>query len=127
MDGLPPRHALATFIDLYVSPSHRDDRADGCPMTALNSDMPTPAAGRARGFRYGGVKTMVASMKNRLSSAGVDNADGLAPAVLAAMVGAVSLSRAVSDKIFSDELLVAARSGIKARLGLNDNALSEFA
>jgi hypothetical protein len=74
-----------------------------------------------------GVKSMVARMKDRLSSAGIDNAEALAPAVLAAIVGAVSMSRAVGDKTLSDELLVAARSGIKARLGLNDNALSEFA
>jgi hypothetical protein len=66
-------------------------------------------------------------MKQRLASARIDDADSLAPAILAAMVGAVSMSRAVSDKTLSDELLVAARSGIKARLGLNDNALSEFA
>jgi hypothetical protein len=66
-------------------------------------------------------------MKNRLSAADIDDADGLAPAILSAMVGAVALARAVNDKTLSDELLVAARSGIKARLGLNDAALSEFA
>ena len=126
VDGLPPRHALATVIDLYVSPSHRDGAGDGCPVTSLNSDMPRQPQAVREAFDSG-VKAMVARMKDRLSSAGVDDAESLAPAVLAAMVGAVSMSRAVSDKTLSDELLVAARSGIKARLGLHDNALSEFA
>ena len=126
VDGLPPRHALATVIDLYVSPRHRDSIGDGCPLTSLNSDMPRQPQTVREAFDSG-VKTMVATMKSRLSSAGVDNAEGLASAILAAMVGAVSMARAVSDKTLSDELLVAARSGIKARLGLNDSALSEFA
>jgi TetR/AcrR family transcriptional regulator, transcriptional repressor for nem operon len=126
VEGLPPRHALATVIDLYVSPRHRDGVGDGCPVTSLNSDMPRQPPAVRDAFDSG-VKTMVATMKQRLASAGIDDADSLAPAVLAAMVGAVSMSRAVSDKTLSDELLVAARSGIKARLGLNDNALSEFA
>ena len=126
IEGLPPRHALATVIDLYVSPYHRDNAGDGCPVTSLNSDMPRQPQAIRDAFDAG-VKGMVARMKERLSSARVDNADSLAPAVLAAMVGAVSMSRAVSDKTLSDELLVAARSGIKARLGLHDNALSEVA
>jgi TetR/AcrR family transcriptional repressor of nem operon len=126
IEGLPPRHALATVIDLYVSPRHRDSAGDGCPVTSLNSDMPRQPPAIRDAFDAG-VKAMVARMKDRLSSAGIDNAEGLAPAVLAAIVGAVSMSRAVGDKTLSDELLVAARSGIKARLGLNDNALSEFA
>jgi TetR/AcrR family transcriptional repressor of nem operon len=126
LDGLPPRHALATVIDLYVSAQHRDGIADGCPLTSLNSDMPRQADAVRETFDRG-VKGMVARMKNRLSAADIDDADGLAPAILSAMVGAVALARAVNDKTLSDELLVAARSGIKARLGLNDAALSEFA
>jgi len=126
IEGLPPRHALATVIDLYVSPYHRDNLGDGCPVTSLNSDMPRQPQAVRDAFDSG-VKAMVAMMKSRLAAAHVDNAESLAPAVLAAIVGAVSMSRAVSDKTLSDELLVAARNGIKARLGLNDNALSEYA
>src|ERR1700743_2505062 len=40
LEGLPPRHALATYIDFYVAETHRDVPANGCPITALNSDMP---------------------------------------------------------------------------------------
>lgn len=125
VEGLPPRHALATVIDLYVSPYHRDHAGDGCPVTSLNSDMPRQPQAVRDAFDAG-VKMMVSGMKSRLAAARVDNAESLAPAVLAAMVGAVSMSRAVSDKTLSDELLVAARNGIKTRLGLNDHALSEY-
>src|ERR1700742_4652397 len=36
-DGMPPRHALAAYIDFYVSVRHRDNPTNGCPVTALNS------------------------------------------------------------------------------------------
>lgn len=126
VEGLPPRHALATVIDLYVSPYHRDNADDGCPLTSLNSDMPRQPQAVRDAFDKG-VKTMVTRMTDRLVAARIDNAESLAPAVLSAMVGAVSLSRAVNDKTLSDELLVAARDGIKARLGLRDATLEEHA
>lgn len=126
IEGLPPRHALATVIDMYVSKYHRDNADDGCPITSLNSDMPRQPEAIRDAFDTG-VKGMVARMTKRLSAAHIGNAGSLAPAVLSAMVGAVSLSRAVNDKTLSDELLLAARSGIKARLGLDDALLSEHA
>jgi len=126
IQGLPPRHALATVIDLYVSKYHRDNADDGCPITSLNSDMPRQPEAIREVFDKG-VKGMVARMTKRLSAARIENAESLAPAVLSAMVGAVSLSRAVNDKTLSDELLVAARDGIKARLGLSDATLEEYA
>lgn len=124
--GLPPRHALATFIDSYVSSSHRDSPAEGCPVAGLNSDLPRQSK-KIRDAFDEGVKLMVAAMEKRIADAGLDNAHALAPAIISAMVGAVSLSRAVTDKNLSDELLAAARGSIKARLGLTDSALSESA
>ncbi len=127
VEGLPPRHALATVIDLYVSPRHRDGVGDGCPVTSLNSDMPRQPPAVRDAFDSG-VKTMVERMKESPRPPPASITPMISrQCVLAAMVGAVSMSRAVSDETLSDELLVAARSGIKARLGLNDNALSEFA
>ena len=126
VEGLPPRHALATVIDSYVSPRHRDNLSDGCPVTSLTSDMPRQSKAVRDAFDAG-VKIMVEMMKARLANAGLDNVESLAPAVLSAMVGAVSMSRAVNDKTLSDELLIAARGGIKTRLGLSDATLEEYA
>jgi len=49
--------------------------------------------------------------------------EALAASVLSAMAGAVAVSRAISDKRLSDELLGAARASIKARLGLSEAVL----
>ena len=120
---LPPRHALATYIDSYVSVAHRDNPERGCPIVALNSDLPRQSEKFRAAFDRG-VKSLVEALTGWLTDAGFGEAERLASSILSAMVGAVSLSRAVSDRELSDELLKAARDGIKSRLGLTDAALS---
>jgi TetR/AcrR family transcriptional repressor of nem operon len=122
--GLPPRHALATYIDHYVSPSHRDHPERGCPIVALNSDLPRQSK-KFRAAFDAGVKSLVDALSGWLADAGFLDAEALASSILSAMVGAVALSRAVSDRQLSDELLDGARTGIKARLGLSDAVLSQ--
>lgn len=128
-EGLPPRHALATYIDFYVSARHRDDASHGCPITALNSDMPR----QSKKFRQtfdAGVKSLVAALAHRIEAAGVamgQDASALAASVLSAMAGAVAVSRAVSDRRLSDEMLETARESIKMRLGVSDADLARSA
>jgi TetR/AcrR family transcriptional repressor of nem operon len=122
-EGLPPRHALATYIDFYVSPRHRDNPSTGCPITALNSDMPRQSK-KFRDTFDRGVKVLVGRIAGWLAASGHADPDALAASVLSAMAGAVAVSRAVSDKSLSDEMLEAARAGIKARLGVSDVDLS---
>ena len=124
VDGLPPRHALATYIDFYVSPRHRDDRANGCPITALNSDLPRQSKAVRAAFD-GGVKSLVAGLEQRIAEAGIEgDAHALAASVISAMAGAVAISRAVTDPVLSDQMLATARESIKARLGVSDADLS---
>jgi TetR/AcrR family transcriptional regulator, transcriptional repressor for nem operon len=126
-EGLPPRHALATFIDFYVSPAHRDDPTRGCPIVMLNSELPRQSK-KFRSVFDGGVRRLAATLAEMIRDAGIDaandNGETLAASLLSAMAGAVAVSRAVSDKRLSDEMLEAARASIKARLGLTDVALS---
>jgi TetR/AcrR family transcriptional repressor of nem operon len=115
--GLSPRDALRHYIDSYVSPEHRDRAGGGCPLVALNSHLPR----QSRKFRMAfdaGVQTMVADLARRLDAAGVEGGESRAQEMVAAMAGAVAVSRAVSDKRLSDEVLATTRESIKARLGL---------
>ena len=123
IEGLPPKHALAAYIDFYVAAAHRDNPGNGCPITALNSDMPRQSK-RFRALFETGVKGLAAALCERMTEAGVADAQKLAPSILSAMAGAVALSRTISDSDLSDELLASARAGIKARLGLTDVALA---
>ncbi|HEY4942027.1 MAG TPA: TetR/AcrR family transcriptional regulator [Rhizomicrobium sp.] len=123
LEGLPPKHALATYIDFYVAPVHRDDPANGCALTALNSDMPRQSK-KFRAAYETGVKSLAGFLAERMTAAGIADAGKLAPSILAAMAGAVSMSRTISDPELSDELLASTRAGIKARLGLTDLTLA---
>ncbi len=124
LEGLPPKHALATYIDFYVAPRHRDDPAHGCPITALSSDMPRQSK-KFRATFETGVTSLSAHLAKLMAEAGIAHADKLAPSILAAMAGAVALARTISDATLSDELLASTRAGIKARLGLTETALAE--
>ena len=117
-EGLGPREALAAYIDFYLSTSHRDHRGAGCPLVALNSDLPRQPKAFRDAFDAG-VKRLVDRLSVWIAAAGLDNAEALAVSTLSAMLGAVALSRAVSDRVLSDRLLEWARHGIRARLGLD--------
>jgi TetR/AcrR family transcriptional repressor of nem operon len=125
-EGLPPKHALATYIDFYVSANHRDRPAHGCPITALNSDIPRQSRQMRSAFDDG-VKSLVKNLQALIESAAIDasgDPKALAASVLSAMAGAIAVSRAVSDKQLSDEMLETARLSIKARLCVDDASLS---
>ncbi len=123
LEGLPPKHALATYIDFYVAAAHRDDPANGCPITALNSDMPRQSKKFRAAFETG-VTNLAGLLAEMMAKAGIAEAEQLAPSILSAMAGAVSLSRTISDPDLSDDLLASTRAGIKARLGLTETSLA---
>ena len=122
-DGASPREALSLFVDSYVSPAHRDRFTTGCPIVALNSDLPRQPK-KFRAAFDAGIRTLAGTLAGWMAAAKIDGGEALAASVLAAMAGAVAVSRGVSDKRLSDELLVAARQSIRARLGLTDADLS---
>jgi TetR/AcrR family transcriptional repressor of nem operon len=123
-DGMPPRHALAAYVDFYVSQRHRDNPTNGCPVTALNSDLPRQSKAFRKAFDDG-AKMLVTSMETRIRDAGIEgDAHALAASVLSAMAGAVAISRAISDRSLSDQMLETARESIKQRLGVDDLSLS---
>ncbi len=126
VEGLPPLHALDAYIDFYVSPIHRDHPANGCPIAALNSDSPRQSK-KFRSAYDDGVHGLTEMICALLQAADYEEPAALSRSILSAMVGAISLSRSVADKKLSDDLLQAARTGIKARLGLTDAALSRIA
>tara|TARA_R110000868_G_scaffold35321_7_gene126799 strand:+ start:4183 stop:4785 length:603 start_codon:yes stop_codon:yes gene_type:complete len=113
--GLEPRAALDAYVDQYVAPLHRDHVATGCPVVALSSDLPRQSVAFRRAFDAG-VAQMTKMLSGRMSRAGLANAEARAPAVLAAMVGAVTLARTLSNKESSDALLDASRTAIKSTL-----------
>ena len=90
----------------YLSSGHRDDCAGGCPVAALAGDAARKSP-QARATMATGIERMIASQTDE---AGRVAAVGR----VAAMVGAIILSRAIGEGELSDEVIAATRAWIGA-------------
>ena len=112
-----PAIAIERFIDSYLSTRHRDHPDHGCPLPSLSGEL-ARLPGPARANFTAGLNRLTSSMAKRVAELGRSDADSLASSVVAEMVGALALSRAVAKPSESDALLEASRRSIKARIGL---------
>jgi TetR/AcrR family transcriptional repressor of nem operon len=113
----PPREALKIYFDFYLSADHRDRRDRGCPLPALSADLPRlPVQSRET---YGqGVARLTGLLASRLEAADCTDPKATASSILAELVGAVALARAVSDRTQSNVILKASRESIRSRVGI---------
>ena len=117
MESGDPRTALRAYIDFYLSAAHRDSRERGCPLPALSGDL--ARSGSAARGRFGtGAAALSARLARALDGLDVDNPAAEANAMLAQLVGAVALSRAVDDAAQSDAILADTHAALVARYGL---------
>lgn len=94
---------LDAFSD-YMTSSHRDDREDGCPLTAMGSELVRASEdtrhAATESFRKL-VETMTPFMRQQEDEEGFD----LALSVMTNMIGAVTIARMVDDPVLSDRIL----------------------
>jgi TetR/AcrR family transcriptional repressor of nem operon len=103
---------LAAVADFYLSAGHRGETGEGCPIVALGSD----AARQSKEVRapfQDGIKAHLQVIEELMPQDGAVNATEKAMVTLALMVGAVTLSRIVTDEDLSDRLLAAADNELK--------------
>ncbi|HET6158332.1 MAG TPA: helix-turn-helix domain-containing protein [Dongiaceae bacterium] len=110
--GTPPAD-LTAYAARYLSPSHRNNVAGGCPVAALASETIRQPGG-ARAEMTAGLKHQI----ERLSriAPGADQARKRRAAIgsWAAMVGAMILARMSDDSELSDEVLSETRAWLAA-------------
>jgi len=99
-----PTGGLADFAAGYLSPSHRDNRAGGCPTAALAAET-VRLAGEPRAEMTAGVKRQIARL-SRIAP-GETDAQKRQAAIgsWAAMMGAMILARVSDDPGLSAEIL----------------------
>jgi TetR/AcrR family transcriptional regulator, transcriptional repressor for nem operon len=112
--GAPRRAALALFVERYLSTRVRDAGDSRCPMVAFATDVSRESAEVQARYTLG-----MSAYLDTLATA-MESGRAAAMALLAELVGALTLARSVAatDRALSDELLAAARTQIVARLGL---------
>ena len=111
---LPLEERFDAFVQGYLSSSHRNDRAHGCVLPALGTDIArsSPKARRAFGRKLGKMIDMAAQMLPEMSP---EEARQAATSALATMMGAIVLARAVGDKAMSDDILAAGQQALRRR------------
>lgn len=116
-----PNEALRLYVENYLSPRHRDGRERGCPLPSLSADLARlePASRERFGKGVAGLTERVTAM---LTAIGVASPEAQAASMLAEMVGALALSRAVADSDQSDAILTRSREAILARFDLEEVA-----
>ncbi len=114
-DHPDPAVAMRQFIDSYLSTRHRDAPESGCPLPSLAGELARlPPTAKLR--FAAGLDRLTAGMAKRIKELGRPNAEGLAASIIAEMVGALALSRAVENKSDADRILTTSRESVKERL-----------
>ena len=96
--------AITAIIDGYLSPLHRDKPETGCAVAALPAEIARGSA-RARQSYARQVRRYLDLLVELGSSTDSDSERDDALLTLSALVGALSMARAVDDPELSDEIL----------------------
>jgi TetR/AcrR family transcriptional repressor of nem operon len=108
-DSQPPaREGLEAFIRAYLSPEHRDQRADGCPSAALLDEIARRPAATRQVFTDELLST-ADDVAARLDRTDAEAARTDALTILGFMIGALQLARALADRDLSDQILARSR------------------
>jgi TetR/AcrR family transcriptional regulator, transcriptional repressor for nem operon len=99
--GLGRSAALAAIVEGYLSRLHRDKPETGCAVAALPTDI-----ARADPRAQAAYSRQVRSYIDALTELAPDRHPDQAHLILAALVGALLLARAVDDPGLSDEILM---------------------
>jgi len=112
-----PDHPYAALLDHYLSAWHRDDPGRGCAFAALGND----AARSGKKVRHAfaeGLQPLLDILTEAIPGGSKAVRRRKAVATMAALVGALTLARAVDDPALSDEILIAARRELLAAAGV---------
>ena len=109
-----PEKRLATIIDGYLSPTHRDDPGHGCAITSLGAEIARESPKARRAFTVK-VEQLIDLIADQIQDVPRKTARKQATGLLATMMGTLVLSRIAGSGEFSDEVLQAGREAALAR------------
>jgi TetR/AcrR family transcriptional regulator, transcriptional repressor for nem operon len=107
-DPNKPR-TFSAMVRSYLSRTHRDSRSSGCAIAALVSDV-----GRADVLSRKVMEKHIEGFMSAAAAAIGDKDDARAITAVSAMVGAIAISRVMTDEKRSDAILRAVRENIIA-------------
>jgi len=108
---------LDVALDAYLSPEHRDDPGQGCPLAALLPELARQPLETRRVY----ADNFLALARELASAlpAKTKDSDAVAIAIYATLIGSVQLARAAEGTDLSDRILAAGRDAVRALAGRN--------
>ncbi|MDF0518727.1 TetR/AcrR family transcriptional regulator [Bradyrhizobium yuanmingense] len=107
-----PDDPLGAVIGFYLSGDHRGEKMDGCPIVALGSDAARQGPEVKAEFEAG-IKAHLDVLDRFLAGTGDEASRSKSMAILATMIGAVTLSRVINDPDLAQAVLDAAAKQVR--------------
>jgi AcrR family transcriptional regulator len=99
------------FIDLYLSPAHRDTPDKGCPLPTMASEL--GQRGQPSDITDELIQRMLATLEARLPG---DDNTAQSLTMMSTLIGAVVLSRSAKDPQLADRILDTTREQLKKQV-----------
>jgi TetR/AcrR family transcriptional repressor of nem operon len=100
----PGQKGLEAVVGRYLSAAHRDNRREGCALAALGSELPR-ADTETRNAATAAFLKLVDIVAGQIDEAKPEETKKRAMAAVSTMIGALTMSRIVTDKRLSNSLL----------------------
>jgi TetR/AcrR family transcriptional repressor of nem operon len=113
------RRGYIRLVNGYLSVEHRDQPESGCGVAGLAADA-ARTDGPARDAYTHQVKNCLSVLADRAEEPDPKMAEREAVLLLSALVGAISIARAVGDEALSNQILRDAGTALKERLSRAD-------
>ena len=110
LEGMAAHPTMKAAVASYLSVRHRDNPASGCPLAAIGSEL----CRSDEKTREAGTVGFVRLVDILAGKAGTVDARRRALVAAATMIGAMTMSRLVTDAKLSDEILRAAEKSLAA-------------
>jgi len=106
-----PEKRLATIVESYLTPVHRDDPGHGCAVPTLGAEIARESAKTRKAFAAK-LEQMIDMMADQVLDVPRKTARKQAIAALTTMMGTLVLSRIAGNGEFSDEILTSGRDAV---------------
>ena len=113
----PPEKRLATIVESYLTPVHRDDPGHGCAVPTLGAEIARESPKTRRAFAAK-LEQMIEMMADQILDVPRKVARKQAMAALTSMIGTLVLSRIAGTGEFSDEILTSGREAVLERVAI---------
>lgn len=114
VDRAEAGRGLSTIVNTYLSNQHLSDLGNGCALPTLSAEVPRQDGAVKKSF-LAGLEEMVSILTDQMPGSRKDaHRDALA--ILALMVGAISLARAVNHDGLAAEILTTGRQAALSKV-----------